>query len=196
LVAESSQYGEIDYKDKDVVMNWAECERSADIPPALQGKPWSRSEAPAAVLERKGMVGPAERACYFWLARNWITGTGAIVDAGAFVGASTASFAAGAAASRASAKATTPYIHAYDFFEVNDEYVRSAISRDFGPIGMGESYLHLFRSQIAPYGNAVREYPGDFRHHSWNAGPIEILFIDIAKTPELNRHLIKEFFRA
>jgi hypothetical protein len=164
------------------------------VPSILRDKPWTRTTAPAEVLQRKGMIGPAERACYYWFGRYWFSGDGAIVDAGAFVGASTAAFAAGAAASAKTAGASKPYVHAYDYFEVIDEYVGAAISRDFGPIKAGQSYRSHFEAQVAPFADVIRSYPGDFKSHTWNGTPIEILFIDIAKTKELNEHLLKEFF--
>lgn len=163
---------------------------------ALLNKPWERNqgEVPQQIYKPKGMVGPEERRCYYWLAKNWLSGQGCIVDAGAFVGASTYCFAAGAADAGRRAYNDDVLIHAYDYFQVVDEYVGEAISRDFRKIKAGESYLDVFATQTGQYMDAIRAYPGDFLSHSWKGAPIEILFIDIAKTSELCAHAVKEFF--
>ena len=142
----------------------------------------------------KGMVGPEERRCYFWLAKAWLSGAGCIVDAGSFLGASAFAFAAGAAASGRRDFAGRPLIHAYDYFSVVDPYVGEAITRDVRPIAEGESYLDIFAAQTAPFADMIRAHPGDFLEHRWHGDPIEILFIDIAKTQPLNSHAVGEFF--
>lgn len=162
----------------------------------LKSKPWDEGvgAAPADIFEAKGMIGPEERRCYYWLARHWATGRGCIVDAGAFVGASTYCFAAGAAAAGRREFEDRPIVHAYDYFKVIDQYVGDAITQHFGAIGQGESYLQHFEKQTAPFSDMIRAYPGDFLSHQWNGLPIEILFVDIAKTAALNSHVIAEFF--
>jgi hypothetical protein len=40
----------------------------------------------------------------------------------------------------------------------------------------------------------VRVYPGDILTHQWSGAPVEILFIDVAKTWDIQRHLLREFF--
>ena len=106
----------------------------------IRTKPWLAPGAgiPAVVDEPKGMIGPEERRAYYWLGRNRLSGAGCIVDAGAFVGASTFCFAAGAADGGRRDFRGGPLVHAYDYFKVVDEYVGNAIARDFRPIAAGE----------------------------------------------------------
>jgi hypothetical protein len=165
-------------------------------PAILKTKPWNalNLSEPDEVLATKGMIGPEERRCYFWLGKNWLSGRGCIVDAGAFVGASTLCFAAGAAARGRRDFSGRTLVHAYDYFKVVDEYVGEAITRDFHPIAMGESYLDIFEVQTKSCADMIRAYPGDFLEQRWGSEPIEILFIDIAKTSELCAHAIREFF--
>jgi hypothetical protein len=85
-------------------------------------------------------------------------------------------------------------VHAYDYFKVVDAYVGAAIAAHFRPIKTGESYLDIFSAQTSAYADMIRAYPGDFLGHVWPATPIEILFIDIAKTPELCAHAVGQFF--
>ena len=161
----------------------------------LKAQAWRDAfDWPGEIYAPKGMIGPEERRCYYWLGKHWLSGRGCIVDAGAFLGASTLCFAAGAAASGRRHFNGDPLVHAYDYFKVVDAYVGDAISRDFRPIGLGESYLEIFATQTASYADMIRAYPGDFLERRWNGAPIEILFIDIAKTPELCAHTVAQFF--
>ena len=160
----------------------------------LKTKPWEDGKAPNELYGPKGMVGPEERRCYYWLAKNWLSDRGHIVDAGAFLGSSTYCFANGAAAGGRREYMGEPLIHAFDYFKVVDKYVGESISRDFRPIADGESYLDIFESQTADYRDMIQTYAGNFLDQRWNGRPIEILFIDIAKTSELNAYAIGEFF--
>jgi hypothetical protein len=161
----------------------------------LKTKPWNNPGWPtnAAIHGPKGMIGPEERACYYWLGRNWLAGHGCIVDAGSFVGASTFCFAAGAADGGRRAFNGGKLVHAFDYFKVVDQYVGEALSRDFRIIAQGESYLDVFEAQTAFFSDMIATYPGDFLTHRWCGEPIEILFIDIAKTAALNAHACGEF---
>jgi hypothetical protein len=164
--------------------------------PDLYARPWKAggTDFPRSLLYPRGMIGPEERRAYYWLGRNWLSDEGCIVDAGAFLGASTYCFAAGAAAGGRRQFRGGPIVHAYDFFKVVDAYVGEAIRKDFCPIKQGESYLDIFEYQTARWADVIRTYPGDFLTHRWKGDPIEILFIDIAKTQPLNSHAIAEFF--
>lgn len=57
----------------------------------LNDRPWKKDgyAFPRHLENPRGMVGSEERRCYYWLGKNWYTGKGFIVDAGAFLGAST-----------------------------------------------------------------------------------------------------------
>lgn len=162
----------------------------------MSEKPWEAesASAPGELYEPKGMIGPEERRCYYWLGKNRLSGQGCIVDAGAFLGASTLCFAAGAAAGGRRDFEGRTLVHAYDYFKVVDAYVGKSIAKDFRPIALGESYLDIFNGQTAKYSDLIHAYPGDFLTHRWHGDPIEILFIDIAKTAALNAHAIGEFF--
>jgi len=161
----------------------------------LTGKPWdvSQDEVPAEVHVPRGMVGPEERRCFYWLAKYGLMGKGAIVDAGSFVGASTFCLASGAVAG-GNLLNGTPTVHAYDFFQANDAYVVEWIKKNFRPIEKGGSYLDIFQQQMAKYIDIVEAHPGDFAGQKWNGGNIQLLFVDVAKKPQLNAHLIGEFF--
>ncbi len=160
----------------------------------LKTKPWEAEPAPKEIYEPKGMVGPEERRCYFWLGKYWLSGQGCVVDAGAFLGASTLCFAAGAAAGGRRQFEDSALVHAFDYFEAMDAYIVEAIAKDFRPIAHGENYLDIFAAQTAAYADMICVHPGDFLTHRWSGPPTEVLFIDIAKTPELSSHVVAEFF--
>ena len=172
-----------------------ESSHTADL---LTTKPWvARGQVTdTSIFDPRGMVGPEERACYFWLAKNCLSGDGCIVDAGAFLGASTYCFAAGAAAAGIASYNGRPVISAFDYFKVVDQYVADAICRDVRPIRLGESYLAIFQSQTDRFNELIRPYPGNFLDHTWEGDAIKILFVDISKSEELNSHVVREFFPA
>lgn len=161
----------------------------------IERKPWQREPVPAFVDDPKGMIGREERNCYYWLGKEWYSGKGAVIDAGAFVGASTFCFAAGVHASGHLRFDGNPPVHAYDFFKVVDDYVGEAISRDFRPVTRGESYLDVFEQQTGPFGDLITPHAGDFMQQRWPGAPVEILFVDISKTLALNAHVVDQFFR-
>lgn len=161
----------------------------------LAAKPWNNLPVPEAVYQPIGMIGPEERRALWWLAREMLN-DGAIVDAGCFLGASTFCLAAGAAASPRAATRRKPIVHAFDRFKAIDAYVAESISRQVRPTETGDSYLDIFMPQVAPHGDLVRAVPGDFLEASWNEGPIDLLFIDIAKTEALNARAVGMLFPA
>jgi predicted O-methyltransferase YrrM len=157
-------------------------------------KPWDKqkNKVPKGIYDVKGMLGEEERRLLYWLARYNFTGDGSIIDAGAFIGASAFCLAAGAAGNpNISAK---PVIHSYDLFVALDQYVADSISRDIRPLALGQPYIDIFNAQNAEHLDSIKTYSGDFLNHLWDKTPIEILFIDIAKTQELNSHILREFF--
>lgn len=162
----------------------------------LKSKPWLAefSRIPDHVDDPRGMIGPEERRAFYWLARNCLSGSGCVVDAGAFLGASTYCFAAGAHDAGAKNYRDATLVQAYDYFEVIDEYVGAAIEQDFRPISAGDSYLDIFEQQVSRYRHLITAHRGDFLSQRWNTKPIDILFVDIAKTQALNSHVIEEFF--
>jgi hypothetical protein len=112
------------------------------------------------------MLSSAEKRLLYFLARDYHSGQGAIVDAGCFLGGSTVALAQGLVDGGDRKQAV---VHAFDLFQADPFMVENYLPR-------GE-----YRS-------------GDLRQVSWTDGPIEIFFIDIAKSWETNDHLVTEFF--
>lgn len=138
------------------------------------------------------MLSHAECAMLHWLAREFpLTDRGAIVDAGCFLGGSTVSFASGLSKRDRSAN-LSHRIFTYDMFIApNEPYSLSLIKNDKNP---GDSVLDIFSRVINPYSHFVFALAGDFMLAPPPVNTIDIFFLDLAKTRELNSRAISEFF--
>jgi hypothetical protein len=83
-------------------------------------------------------------------------------------------------------------IHSYDLFEYTPFMTR--IFKGRKAPAPGASLLAEFQRNVRPWQTSIAVYPGDIRERRWTGGPIEILFIDLAKTWDIQRHLLREFF--
>lgn len=130
-----------------------------------------------------------ESQLYYWLARDWAQGAGAIVDLGAFAGGSTARLAAGQQA----AGGTAP-IHAYDHFTA-DTPVKERILYPGGIAPFeGRDIFLLAHRLLTPFKPQITLHPGEFLEQRWQGGPIELLCVDIAKTAESADHVAAQMF--
>jgi hypothetical protein len=135
----------------------------------------------------------ADEALYLhWLARCRYTGQGEIVDGGPLLGGSTIAMAEGLRLN-AAVQDKARRIHSYDLFQYSAPFMKRLFKR--GPVPIeGESLLPRFQANIKPWASSVCVYPGDILSYQWSGEPIEILFIDVAKTWDIQRHILREFF--
>lgn len=161
----------------------------------LRSKPWLDlpKEVVADIILPKGFIGEEERRSYYYIARHFSEGKGAIVDAGACLGSSAYCFAAGLKDNPARGDTV---IHSYDKFEVGEDYVGELIQQCFRPTVGGDSFLDIFEYQIGRYKEFVRGHVGNFLEEKWERGRIDILFVDLAKTQDLHDHIVQEFYTA
>lgn len=167
----------------------------ADPPPSvLAQKPWRNRDA----LGRGGpvgMLGQAEGNLLYYLARDYYLGDGVIVDAGSFVGRSAWCFARGLAANARLAPHSGPRIHCFDNFLVNDTHTVRVLADAFGlRREIGETIRDVFDRALSGDAHWLEVHQGDFLTINWTPRPIEILLVDIAKTPALNQHLVESMF--
>ncbi len=127
----------------------------------------------------------------YWLAREVYTGEGEIIDGGCLRGASTSCFAAGLRHNRTVANRIRR-IHSYDLFHY-EEYQMAHLFPGAG-LKTGDSFLPLFEAHLAIHREQVTIVPGDILTKHWSGQPIEILFLDLVKSNEINTHVIREFF--
>lgn len=136
------------------------------------------------------MLSGTELTMLEWLARTLPLEGRSIVDAGAFLGGSTAALASGLVRNE---QASGARIHSYDMFVVpNDQYSRHVIGKG-RPVG--SSVLDLFEANLGQNRNLVDVHTGDFLTAEPPDGEIGLLFVDIAKTYELNERIVQSYFK-
>lgn len=114
-------------------------------------------------------------------------GIGQIVDAGTFLGGSTIAFTDALAAL---GRPKSQRVHAYDRFTNSMAFFDKFFDP---PIPRYGSFLHVTLANIGAGIDRVNVHPGNFTRQRWNGAPIELLFVDIAKSPQLNAHVYSEF---
>lgn len=156
----------------------------------LSSKPW-RSHHIGDVSIPVTMLNTEELTLLHWFSSAYFSGQGEIIDAGCFLGGSTAALASGLATN------TTVYdkkgrINSFDLF-ILEAYAK----RDYFPdpsYEVGDSTFSLFRENISAWASFVHTFQGDICQFPWNQKPIELLFIDVAKTAKINEYLVRNYF--
>lgn len=170
----------------------AEIQPVVDNARVLRERPWRLIVPPPAVLSVTTMLSSAERALLYWLARDYYTGVGEIVDGGCFVGGSTLSLGHGLI--DGGHRHDHPRIHVYDLF-ASDPYM---IEHYLQPLGItstqGESFRPVFDANTRAVTALLHVNQGDICQIRWTGQPIEILFIDISKHWSINDILLSDFF--
>ena len=140
----------------------------------------------------RSMLSINELALLYALSRHYYRGEGEIVDLGPLLGASSFALARGLYDSTAlSEGAKSARIHSYDLFR--SKGYEQFLSADFEPTPSG-SLLHEFNRINRDLLDYIVPSQGDLLSWSWDGRPVEILFIDVAKTWELNQHVLETFF--
>jgi hypothetical protein len=159
-------------------------ERHADVPwRNLDADSWTVNPAPS-------MITRDEFLYLHWLARCRFTGQGEIVDGGPLLGGSTVALSTGLRLNPVVAN-TRKRIHSFDLFVYTTGMKRLFHGAEPKE---GADLLPQFRRYTEGVREHVRVYPGDILQMSWTGQPIEILFIDVAKTWAIQLHLLREFF--
>jgi hypothetical protein len=159
---------------------------------SIKVKPWLAPSAHAGSYAL-GMLGLEERKLLYHLTRNTYSGEGAVVELGAFCGASTCCLAAGL---KDNPRAVGHRVHSYDSFIASEPYLVDFIRTQFGePIEQGQSFVAIFRRATAQFADLIEVHAGDLLEQTWSSGiPIEILFVDVAKTLALSGRVLTDFF--
>jgi hypothetical protein len=159
---------------------------------SIKLKPWLAPNAKAGSYAL-GMLGLEERKLLYHLTSNTYSGEGSVVELGAFCGASTCCLAAGL---RDNPRAVGRRVHSYDSFIANEPYLVEFIRTQFGdPIEQGQSFAAIFRRATAQFADLIEVHAGDLLEQTWASEiPIEILFVDVAKTLALSGKVLTDFF--
>ncbi len=125
------------------------------------------------------MTTDAERECYYRLAKEG-AGKGAIVELGAWMGASTAYIAAGVRDAGVKAK-----VQVYDKFQSKPGHARKVKAfydkrgiADKMPVG---PCLYALQQNLGPLMDHVETHPGLIEQMKWGAEPIAVLITDAPK---------------
>jgi hypothetical protein len=147
-----------------------------------------------------GMLGRVEGALLYFMARDYFKGFGEIIDAGAFLGASSYCLGKGLE-DNAGLRSKSGRLHAYDLFELwreqesTDRFMAYELKRIFGlNLSENESTLHLYMANLGVLARHIRIYRGDITLMNWCGRPIEILFLDICKSRRIWQHILKTFY--
>lgn len=160
------------------------------IDPVGDAPAWREYEIhnPSGTITARSMLMRYEIAMLHALARDYYTGRGAIVDGGPLLGITTNALVKGILANPAVA-AKPKAVFSFDLFDSipNVELLQSVPNRNGSVF---DTYLELNRDYL----EYISVAPGDLMQHSWNSGPIEILFIDLAKSWDLNDFVVDQWF--
>jgi hypothetical protein len=154
---------------------------------------WHAELSPDQFLgDAQTMISLGEKKMLHWLAREIDLGPeGCIVDGGAFLGGSTLALATGLSLNEQVEKKEYR-IHSYDMFVVpSHKQARDFIGDDRAP---GETVLDIYASNLGAYNKYVATHSGDILKIPAPHRPINILFVDVAKTREINGKILREFF--
>jgi hypothetical protein len=142
-----------------------------------------------------GMTAMTERAYFKWHAQEELTGAGAIVDLGCWLGSTTASMAMGLSANpRRSVKKTM--IHAFDQFVWERPMDFHAPPTRLGPYEPGDSFRPEFELVVSRWRSRIAVHEGDLLQEHWDGGPVELLLVDAMKSWDLATHIVRDFYPA
>ncbi len=152
-----------------------------------------------------GMLTSAERAMLSEIVRRTWRGDGAIVDGGSFLGSSLMAEAKGMVANPALADLTLARfpsgkpIHGYELgYHPAPAHPAAERRRIYGGVEyvLGESFVPMLEQNIAPHRDLIDLHIGDLTEMSWDGSPVELAFIDVCKSRELNAHVSRQFYPA
>ena len=155
-----------------------------DATSSSTARPWRNTILPPEITAVPTMLSVEERQYLIWLTETKYEGWGAIAELGAFLGSSSVALAEGLRRKGSKAK-----IRAFDLF-LWDHHMTEAVGslcKD------GDDFLPIYLRETAAYAPWIEAQKLDLMDASWSEGPIEILFVDSAKTWDLTNAILKVF---
>jgi hypothetical protein len=146
---------------------------------------WQDQILPESLLNIKTMLTEPELKLLYSISKNF-KNEGIIVDAGCFIGGSTLALASGILG-----RIHHRVIHSYDRFLAEKYTLGKYIPQNTELLS---SILPLFLEQTKDIDYLVQVYAGDILTFKAPDEDIEILFLDVLKTPAVNDHVVEEFF--
>jgi hypothetical protein len=158
---------------------------------ALLSRPWRDLELPADATGIPTMLSKTERKLLYSLARDYASGHGAVVDAGCFLGGSTAALLAGVR--DRSERWSGPPVESYDLFRV-EAFTIGKFFADDPSVHVGDSFRTRFDAHVSRIDVPHVVHEGDITKLGWAGGPIDVLFLDVLKSWEINDAVLRDFF--
>jgi hypothetical protein len=156
----------------------------------LVRQPWHHLAPAPGVVGVPSMLSKLERRLLYALARDYADGDAAIVDAGCLLGGSTAALLAGLR--DRPEPWNGPPVASYDLF-VYEPYMDKFFADD-PTIRYGDSFRDRFDANVAGFDVPHVVYEGDITEFGWSGEPIDVLFLDVLKSWELNDAVLRDFF--
>lgn len=152
---------------------------------SIDDRPWQRMPIPSEVAAVPAMLDDEERRYFMWVTSAAYEGFGAVVDLGPWLGGSSVALAEGLRRRGRPVK-----VHSFDIFLWDANYMRENFACD---LPEGADFQPLFRRHTAAYADWIDDRKMDLMHGAWDGGPIEILFVDAAKSWGLLREILRVF---
>jgi hypothetical protein len=160
---------------------------------SLSALPWNSQfySVPSEVKQIPTMLTDEEGRMLRWIAEFDYTGIGAICELGSFIGGSTARLAFGLSKN----KQTRSKIHAFDRFECAEGMKPDLLyKKGIAPFA-GVDILPTAKQLLATFRGLIEFHKGDLNKTQWAGGPIELLFVDIAKSAATADHVARQFYK-
>jgi hypothetical protein len=157
----------------------------------LLRRPWRDVVLPPDAVGIPTMLSKMERRLLYSLARDYAGGDAAIVDAGSFLGGSTAALLAGVR--DRTEPWTEPPVESYDLFRV-DGYMVPKFFWDDPSVRLEDSFRSRFDAHLARFDVPHVVHEGDITQIGWSGEPIDVLFLDVLKSWEINDAVLRDFF--
>jgi hypothetical protein len=154
-------------------------------------RPWRDAVLPPDAVGIRTMLSKMERRLLYSLARDYASPEAAIVDAGSFLGGSTAALLAGVRDRTETWRG--PPVESYDLFRV-DGYMVPKFFWDDPHVRLGDSFRSRFDEHVARFEVPHVVHEGDITRIGWSGDPIDILFLDVLKSWEINDAVLRDFF--
>jgi hypothetical protein len=142
-----------------------------------------------------GMTTLGERWQLRELVRNELSGAGAVIDLGCWLGSLSASMADGLRENR-SLLSRGNKVHAYDRFVWEADYMdrywqdNPLVDRPADQT----SFVDRYKTLMGPWLAHIEVHVADLHFEKWYGAPIELLSVDAMKSVDLSKNIIKEFF--
>jgi hypothetical protein len=161
---------------------------SGDSLRRLLRRPWRDLTLPPDAVGIPTMLSKTERKLLYGLARDYAQGDAAIVDGGSFLGGSTAALLAGV---RDRGQAWTgPPVASYDLFRVE----KYTLEKFFPDAAVGDSFRPRYDAHVERFDVPLDVHEGDITQIGWSGEPIDVLFLDVLKSPEITDAALRDFF--